>query len=75
MDFVEVLKAQQERDRLSQSEFAEKIGVSAGYLSLLYHGKREPGVNLLSRVRRTYPHLASEIDLFLSQKSTVVMAS
>ncbi len=65
IDFIEVLKAQQSRAQLTQAEFAGELQISESYLSLLYNRKRRPGVLLLSQVRKRYPHLASEIDLYL----------
>lgn len=68
LDFVAVLKAQQERSGLTQAQLANELGVSQSTISAVYRGTREPGVNLLRQVRRRYPNLATEIDLFLAQK-------
>lgn len=73
-DLIQKMKDRMEREDLSQAEFARLLLVSESYLSMLYSRKREPNVDLLSRLRVVYPDLREEIDLFLVQKSTTVMS-
>lgn len=65
---MEKVKAQQQAENLTQAELARRLSISEAYLSLLYHGKREPNVDVLSRLRVMYPELAPEIDLFWSRR-------
>ena len=34
----------------TQEQFAESIGISPGYLNLILHGKRKPGINALMKL-------------------------
>jgi transcriptional regulator with XRE-family HTH domain len=45
---IELLKTMQ--GTKSQIEFAKEIGISAPYLSDIYHGNRAPGVKVLRKL-------------------------
>lgn len=50
---------------MTQAEFAERIGVTQGYLSALEHGKKEPGSAVLIAIQREFK---KSIDWLLSGK-------
>lgn len=39
---------------MTQADFAERIGVSQGYLSALENGEKEPGAAVLLAIRREF---------------------
>ena len=39
---------------MTQADFAERIGVSQGYLSALENGEKEPGAAVLLSIRREF---------------------
>jgi transcriptional regulator with XRE-family HTH domain len=43
---------------LSQSDFADRLGVSRGYVSNIENGKAEPSISLLWQIERTFSGMA-----------------
>lgn len=39
---------------MTQADFAERIGVSQAYLSMIEHGQREVGAEILLRISREF---------------------
>lgn len=54
------------------SEMAARLGISQGYLSMIYNGQRKPGRRFLEGVVAAYPDLFREVALFLSPNITAV---
>ena len=52
---VAALIAKQDAENLSNTEFAAKLGISAGMWTLIRTGKREMGVKPLEGIARHYP--------------------
>jgi transcriptional regulator with XRE-family HTH domain len=49
---------------MTQAEFAAHLGISAGFLSHLYGGTRQIGLDTMLRITERYPDLAY---LFLAE--------
>jgi transcriptional regulator with XRE-family HTH domain len=45
---VEILKKRQ--GELSQTKFAQSLGISQGHLNQIYTGRKEPGLSVLSKL-------------------------
>lgn len=41
---------------LTQTEYAELLGITQGYLSLIYSGARNPGMDVQRGFFRAFPH-------------------
>lgn len=57
------------RDRqgtMTQDEYAARLGISQGTLSLIYSGKRGVGTDVLRAFLRAYPDAAKDITAALS---------
>jgi transcriptional regulator with XRE-family HTH domain len=47
MDLILKIRQYKKRARMNSEELADKIGISACYLSLIMHGHRQPGKKFL----------------------------
>ena len=54
---LDALRAIQERHSLSLEGLARQIGCSSGHLSMLFSGKRRPGMHFVRLVVRRYPEV------------------
>jgi len=54
---LEALRAIEERHNLSLAGLARQIGCSPGHLSMLFSGKRRPGMRFVRLVVRRYPEI------------------
>ena len=52
-----VLRRLQEEGYLSARGLAKRLGFSPSHLSMLYAGKRQPGLRFLQAVMRRYPEM------------------
>lgn len=64
-NLAEQVKRRQDRDFISDSEFAKKLGIDITYLRKFYEGDRNPGRKLLAGLSREYPELGPWISLYL----------
>lgn len=46
---------------LTQDEYAARLGIAQGTLSLIYSGKRRIGLDVLRALAQTFPESANEI--------------
>ena len=56
---VELLK--QLQGDMGQVKFAAMLGIQQSYLSMIYHGGREPGPKVLKGLLRAFPERRGEI--------------
>jgi len=54
---IDALRAIEERQSLSLVGLAQQVGCSPGHLSMLFSGKRRPGVRFIRLVLRRYPEI------------------
>ncbi|MFH1775077.1 MAG: hypothetical protein ABH839_00245 [Chloroflexota bacterium] len=69
---VQALKDIQGRDGLSDRELARRIDVHRVSWSRIKTGRAPFGVKFLSGVRRAFPELKDEIDIFLAANVTAI---
>ena len=62
---IRAIQERQAAENLNLTEMANKLGVTVGYLSMIYSGKRPPATKLLQGVVRCYPELTDMVGLFL----------
>ena len=62
---VRVLRGLQREERLTIEDMAQRLGVSASMLGMVYSGQRSPGRKFLRGVLKAYPRLRDEVYLFL----------
>lgn len=58
MTVSEVLRRHQ--GSLTQTEYADLLGITQGYLSLIYSGARNPGMDVQRGFLRAFPEAAME---------------
>ncbi len=58
MTIADVLRKYQ--GQRTQTEYAELLGITQGYLSLIYSGARNPGIDVQRGFLRAFPHAALE---------------
>lgn len=56
---IDFLKRIQEEQYLSLKGLAHRLGFSAGHLSMIYSGKRHPGIRFMRAVFEHFPELRS----------------
>lgn len=54
MNFNEQIKNIRKSLRLSTTEFAEKLDVTASIISMIEHDKRTPSIKLLEKIKKVY---------------------
>ena len=54
---LDALRAIRERERLTLEELARRVECSPGHLSMLFAGKRRPGLRVIRRIVRRYPEI------------------
>jgi len=62
---VKSLIEKQRSEHLSHTRFAQKLGISQAFWTLIRTGKRSFGEKTLSGIVRAYPELIPELLLFL----------
>lgn len=67
---LEALQAKKKELGVSDAEFAEELGISASYWSMLQNGERQFALPVLRRIVRRFPDLESVCSLFLRAKLT-----
>ena len=67
---VEMLRDVQRNDELSRADLAQRLGVSASMVNMVFGGWRSPGPKFLHGVLKAFPHLSDEVHLFLLQNMT-----
>ena len=60
---IEAMRKIEEKQYLSLSGLARKLGISTGYLSMVFSGQRHPGMRFLRAVVEHFP----EIRLLIAQ--------
>lgn len=58
---IEKIKAKQEERKLTESEFAKRLGMSRANWFLIKKGKRDLGADFLGGVMREFPELTLDI--------------
>jgi len=58
---VAMLREAMTSDHMSMKGMAHKLGISAGHLSMVFSGKRRPGVRFLRAAARAYPEIARRL--------------
>jgi transcriptional regulator with XRE-family HTH domain len=58
---IDALREIREREDLALSGLARRLGFSRAHLSMIFAGKRRPGLRFIQAVRRRYPRLWAEI--------------
>jgi len=64
---IDALHAIAERDCLSHRGLARQVGCSTGQLSMVFAGKRRPGVRFIRLVVRRYPEIRRLLATSLAQ--------
>ncbi len=54
---IRILKRIMEREHLSAQGMARRLGFSAGHLSMIFAGKRRPGIRFLRAAMARYPEI------------------
>ena len=62
------LKELREKNKLTQKEVAEKLGINKNYLSMMENGKRNPSDKMKDELAEIYK--CSAVDIFLSIQVT-----
>lgn len=69
-DLIEKLKAKQ--GDMSDTDFAEKLGMSRTMLALVYNGQRQPGLEFLKAVIKAFPDLQLDVYKLMSDSEEKV---
>lgn len=64
---LDALRAIEERQCLSRKGLAQQVGCSTGHLSMLFSGKRRPGLRFVRLVVRRYPEIRHLLASSLAQ--------
>ena len=56
---LEALRRIQEEQYITLKGLAHRLGFSAGHLSMIFSGKRQPGIRFLRAVVRRFPEIRS----------------
>ena len=68
---TDLIKAMKEAQGvLTLTAFAEKIGISQPYLSMIYNTQRVPGRKVLAGLVQAFPETLDAVGVFLSQNIT-----
>jgi hypothetical protein len=65
---VDALSRIRERDYLSIAGMARRLGFSAGHLSMVFSGKRRPGIRFVRAVFEHYPEIRRQMAHRLSDR-------
>ncbi len=72
---IEKLKGIQTREGLSDTQFAKNIGIHRVSWQRIKNRRKPFGIKFLRFVRKAYPELKNDIDIFLSGKITSVYST
>ncbi|HHX45280.1 MAG TPA: helix-turn-helix transcriptional regulator [Chloroflexi bacterium] len=64
---IDALRAIAERDNLNHQGLARQVGCSTGQLSMVFAGKRRPGIRFIRLVVRRYPEIRRLLASSLAQ--------
>lgn len=68
--FDRALKVVRQYHRLSQSDFADRIGISRSYVNELENGKKEPSIDVLRKYSEFFDIPMSSLLLFAEQSDS-----
>lgn len=67
MEFVEILSDFLKDNRITQTEFAKRVGIKQGQVSEWLHGKAKPGYDTLKQMSRAF-NVSADYFLGLTDK-------
>ena len=67
-ELVSGLKTCQEREKLSDTKFAKRLGIDVSLWTFIKNGKREPGAKVIKGITRGFPELDFILSAWLKDK-------